>query len=232
MSAANLPFQLKIHMCLFKRKKKEEKKKMDFSGYDMVLSIKSICMYERLSGKSFFNFGEEDMGMLLYCTFYITNNREIKYETFLNMLEVDEITLWMAEKYKNILDVIQQFKSKEPPRAEETNEDAPELTMTDMATSLIVDYHLDAHYVMYEMKLWEIEPMYKACDSMVKRRYDEERLWAYIGVLPHVDGKKVQGPSDLIPFPWDKDKKEEASKTLEKNSATAMAFLGGKKDAG
>lgn len=204
---------------------------MDFSGYDMVLSIKSICMYERLSGKSFFDFNEEDMGMLLYCTFYITNNVEIKYETFLNMLEVDEITLWMADKYKDIFDVIQQFRSKEPPKAGETpEEEVKDLTMTDMATSLIVDYHLDAHYVMYEMRIWEIEPMYKACDTMVKKRYDEERLWAYIGVLPHIDGKKVKGPSELIPFPWDEDKEEEAKKALEKNTAAAMAFLGGQRN--
>ena len=232
MSAPAIPFSLKEKMGLFKKKKKEvaQKKKMDFSGYDMVLSIKSICMYERLSGESFFNFDEEGMGMLLYCTFYITNNVEIKYDTFLNMLEVEEIALWMAEKYKDILDVIQQFKSIEPENEEKPQGEAMNLTMTDMATSLIVDYHLDAHYVMYEMKLWEIEPMYRACDSMVKRRYDEERFWAYIGILPHVDGKKLKGPSDLIPFPWDKDSKEETMKKLNRDTAAAVAFLGGKKD--
>lgn len=222
-------------MRLFKKKSPvaEKKKKMDFTGYDMMLSIKSICMYERLSGESFFNFDEQGMGMLLYCSFYITNNVEIKYDTFLNMLEVEDIAFWMADKYKNILDVIQQFKSSEEPNTGDTqDEEVKSLTMTDMATSLIVDYHLDAHYVMYEMKLWEIEPIYKACDSSVKRRYDEERLWAYIGILPHVDSKKINGPSDLIPFPWDKDKKEEAKEKLNKNTAAAMAFLGGKKDAG
>lgn len=227
-----IPFSIKRYMRLFKRKKKE-KKKMDFSGYDMVLSIKSICMYERLSGESFFKFDTEGMGMLLYCTFYVTNNVEIKYETFLNMLEVEEIALWMADKYKDILDVIQQFKGEEVPKEEgKEHEETKELTMTDMATSLIVDYHLDAHYVMYEMKLWEIEPLYRACDTSVKRRYDEERLWAYIGILPHVDGKKLKGPSDLIPFPWDKDQKEEAMEKLNKNTAAAVAFLGGKKKDG
>lgn len=213
------------------KKKKPEKKKMDLSGYDIVLSIKSICMYERLSGKSFFNFAEEDMGMLLYCSFYTSNNIELKYETFMSMLEVDDITTWAIDKYKNILEVIQQFKSTNTSEGDgKTDEDAKELTMTDMATSLIVDYHLDAHYVMYEMKLWELEPMYKAADAAVKRRYEEERLWAYIDILPHMDGKKIKGPSDLIPFPWEKDKQKKIQEDLEKNTPAILAFLGGQKD--
>lgn len=201
---------------------------MDLSGYDMVLSIKAICMYEKLSGKSFFNFAEEDMAMLLYCSFYITNNVEIRYETFVNMLEVEDITYWAVEKYKNILEVIQQFKAVEGNSGDTEDKkdgDLKELSMTDMATSLIVDYGIDAHYVMSEMRLWEIEPMYRACDAMVKRRYEEQRLWTYIDIMPHIDGKKIKGPSDIIPFPWEKSRKEKAQSELEKNSAAAFAFL-------
>ena len=209
---------------MFRKKKKKEK--MDFSGYDIKLTIKAICMFEKLSGKSFFKFSEEDMGMLLYCTFYVTNQAEMKYEAFLNLLEVDEITLWAVEKYKNILDVIQQFKVDEAPQTDERNGgDVKDLSMTDMATSLIVDYHLDAHYVMYEMGLWEIEPMYRACDAAVKRRYEEQRLWTYIDIMPHIDAKKIKGPDDLLPFPWEKSRAEKTKEKLEKNSAAAFAFL-------
>lgn len=213
-------------MRLFKRKK--EVKKMDFGGYTIKLSIKSICMFERLTGKSFFSFGEEDVVALLYCTFYVSNDMQIRFETFVGMLENEQVAKWAVGKYKDLLDVIQQFKSNEA-TDEPTSGETSVMTMTDMATSLIVDYHLDAHYVMYEMSLWEIEPMYRACDSMVKRRYEEERLWAYIDVMPHIDGKKVKGPSDLLPFPWEK-KKESIEEKLEKNTAAAVAFLGGKKN--
>lgn len=214
-------------MGLFRRKKKE-KRKMDLSGYDMVLSVKAICMYEKLSGKSFFNFAEEDIAMLLYCSFYTTNNTEIKYETFLNMLEIDDLTSWAIEKYKNILEVIRQFKQKDTGEEKpDTQEDADikDLTMTDMATSLIVDYGIDAHYVMNEMRLWEIEPLYKACDAMVKRKYEEKRLWTYIDIMPHIDGKKIKGPTDILPFPWEESKKEKAKTELGKNSAAAFSFL-------
>jgi hypothetical protein len=233
MSALKPPISIKTDMRLFGKKKTPEKprKKMDFTGYDLKLTIKAICMYERLSGKSFFDVIDEDMGLLLYCSFDVTNNMEVKYETFLNMLEIEDVTSWAVEKYKNLLEVIQQFRRKE--EKEETPGEAgdiKDLTMTDMATSLIVDYHLDAHYVMYEMNLWEIEPMYQACDTMVKKRYEEERLWTYIDMLPHIDSNKLDGPQDLLPFPWEKDKKDKRKEELEKNSAAAFAFLGGNKN--
>lgn len=216
-------------MRLFKRKKKENK--MDFSGYTIKLSIKSICMFERLTRKSFFSFTEEDVMALLYCAFYTSNNMEIKYETFISMLENEKIATWAVNKYKDLLDVIQQFKKEDNTGTQGDGQvDTKELTMTDMATSLIVDYHLDAHYVMYEMGLWEIEPMYQACDASVKRRYEENRLWAYIDVMPHIDSKKIKGPNDLLPFPWEKTKKVSIEKQLEMNTAAAVAFLGGKKD--
>lgn len=233
------PFFCRLQPALFliKRdmwfRKKKKKTGIDLSDYDIILSIKSICMYERLSGKSFFNFMEEDMGMLLYCSFYVTNNVEIRYETFIGMLEVEDITKWAVDKYKNILEVIQQFKPSEEEDTEvegNPEEDIKKLTMTDMATSLIIDYHMDAHYVMYEMRLWEIEPMYRACEAAIRRRYEEERLWTYIDVMPHIDGKKIKGPADLLPFPWEKDSKTKAQEDLKKNSAAAVAFLTRKKE--
>ena len=234
MSAWKPPFDKKDCMRIFWKKKEKEpvKKKMDFSGYDMKLTIKSICMFERMSGKSFFRMSDDDMMMLLYCTFFTSNNVEINYGAFVRLLEVEEIAKWAISKYTDLLDVIKQFQSNaevvdEPVSGTEENK----LTVTDLATSLIVDYHLDAHYVMYEMDLWEIEPMYRACDTNVKRRYEEERLWTYIGVMPHIDGKKIKGPGDLIPFPWE-DKKGKAMEELNKNTAAAVAFLGGNSDEG
>lgn len=214
-------------MRLFGRKKKQA---IDFGKYDIRISIAALCMYEKMSGRSFFNIMEEDIVMLLYCAFCITNNVEIKYETFLVMLEGEETSRWVAEKYQAVLGYIGQFgKVQGSSATTEESGETKEMKMTDIATSLIVDYHLDAHYVMYEMKLWEIEPLYAACEVAIKRRYEEKRLWTYLDMLPHIDSNKVKGPADLIPFPWeDKDKKKE--KDLEQNTAAAVAFLGGNRD--
>jgi len=224
---------MKIFERLFKKKEEqvvipEKPKKMDLSMYKMKLSVKAICMYEKLSGKSFFDFENEDIAMLLYCTFYTSNELEIKYETFIGILDNEQIARWATLKYKDILDVLQQFPKKENTDtvANKTDDDA-KMTMTDLATSLIIDYHMDAHYVMYEMNIWEIEPLYGAADAMVKRRYEEERLWAYIDIMPHIDGKKVKGPETLLPFPWEKDmKKKKIEKNMQNNLYAVKHTIG------
>lgn len=218
-------------MSLFKRKKviPEKPKKMDLSMYKMELSVKAICMYERMSGKSFFKFDEDEVLRLLYCTFMASNKEQITYEMFLTMMENAEIAKWASKKYTSILEVVKQF-SKEGEKTEEKGEEEEQtLTITDLASSLIIDYHMDAHYVMYEMDIWEVEALYRACDSKVKRRYEEERLWAYINILPQVDSKKLKGPSDLLPFPWEKEEKKKKTERDMKNNEYAVKHTIGMK---
>lgn len=214
-------------MSLFKKQKvviPEKPKKMDLSMYKMKMSIKSICMYEKLSGKSFFKFSDEDVPLLIYCVFYTSNDLDIKMETFFGIMENPQIANWAVKKFKDLIEVNQQFKKEEEESEEGEKKEGEEnkMTMTDLATSLVIDYHMDAHYVMYEMNLWELEPYYKACDAMVKKRYEEERLWAYIDVMPHIDGKKVGSPEKLIPFPWEKDKKKKRAEENLKNNEYAI----------
>ena len=213
-------------MGLFKKKVVEvPKKRMDLSKYRMDFTIKAICMYERLSGRSFFDFAEEDIAMLLYCTFYVSNDIEIKYSIFEGILENPQFATWAASKYNDILEVMKQFKKEGNEGGGESG--TTKMMMTDLATSLIVDYHVDAHYVMYEMNIWEVEPLYEACDTMVKKRYEEERLWTYIQVLPQIDGKKIKGPDQLIPFPWEKEvKKKKAEKDLKNNTYAVKNLIG------
>lgn len=218
-------------MGLFKKKKQvvipEKPKRMDLSKYKMKMSIKAICMFERLSGCSFFRMSGEEAPYLMYSVFYTSNDIDMRFETFIGILENPQIAQWVVAKFADILEVVEQFRKEgdEPGEKKEDEEDV--ITMTDLATTLIADYHLDPHYVMSEMELWEIEPFFKACDAVVKKRYEEERLWAYIGVLPHIDGKKVKGPDQLLPFPWEKDmKKKKVEKDLENNMYAIKHTIG------
>lgn len=188
--------------------------------YRMKMTVKSICMFERLSEKSFFAFTDEDIPLLAYAIFYTSNDLDIKYETFLGIMENEQIARWAMEKLRDALEVNKQFKKEEVAGSGTTSNE--EMTMTDLATSLIIDYHMDAHYVMNEMCLWELEPMYKACDVSVKRHYEEERLWTYINVLPQIDGKKINAPDKLLPFPWEKEKKKKKAEENLKNNMYAI----------
>lgn len=212
----------------FKKKEVEVPKpqKMDFGNYNMRLTIKAICMYEKMSGNSFFRFDmANDIVVLLYCIFYTSNNVEIKYSTFVKMLENEQVSKWVALKYKDIIEGVQQFSKSDKEDVEDVENG--KLTMTDVATSLIIDYHVDAHYVMYEMNVWEVEPFFTACDASVKRRYEEQRLWTYLDVMPHIDTKKVKGPDQLLPFPWEKEmKKKKVEQDLKNNEYAIKHTIG------
>ena len=213
-------------------KEKEEpiiRKKMDLSKYKMKMTVKSICMFERLSGKSFFNFVDDDVPLLIYCTFYCSNDLEIKFETFLGIMDNQDIANWAVTKYTEILAVMQQFKanpsSGETTQTKDTSEEIT--TVTDLANTLIIDYVVDAHYVMFEMSLWEIEKMYEVVQTKIQNHYEEQRLWTYINIMPHIDGKKVKSPDKLLPFPWDQqNKKKKAEEGLKNNMYAVKHTIG------
>ena len=66
-------------------------------------------------------------------------------------------------------------------------------------------FGLDAHFVLYEMKLFEIGDYLKAIDEHKKEQMERDRLWTFYTILPHVDHKKLKKPQDLMPFPWEKE---------------------------
>lgn len=225
---------MKIFERLFKKKEEvvapPKPKKMDFSKYNMKFTIKSICMFEKLSGKSFFKFSEEDVPLLIYCAFYCSNDIDIKYETFMGIMANEQIASWVANKYMDMLEVMKQFR-KENTEGEKDDEkkegEEEKATMTDMANSLIINYGVDPHYVMYEMNTWEIEQMFEVVETKVQNHYEEARLWTYLTILPQVDGKKLNKPEKLLPFPWEEEaKKKKVEQDLKNNEYAIKHTIG------
>ena len=93
---------------------------------------------------------------------------------------------------------------------------------------MIVQYGVDAHYIMEEMELWQIEAMFRAVENTVKSKYEEERLWTYLTILPQVDGKKLNKPEKLLPFPWEKEEKIKRDENNIKNNEYAVKNLIGR----
>lgn len=202
--------------------------KMDLSMYKMKLNIKSICYFEKITGKSFFNFDEEDVLTLIYATF-LTNNPDtnITYSVFEGILGNEQISKWMIGKYQDVLSVVYQFNKSQ----EEVKEDKfimeNSSTMTDFATSLVIDYGMDAKYVMYDMDIWELQEYYEAVNTHIKREMEMERFWTYIKVMPHIDIKKCKGPEQLVPFDWEKEtRKKKQKRELENNRYAIQNMIG------
>ena len=217
---------------IFKKKdiKVIEKKKnvMDLSQYKMKLNIKSICYFEKISGKSFFSFTEEDVVHLLYATFLINNpETNITLSVFTGIMENEQIAKWIVTKYQEILSNMSQFNQEQEENQENKFSMESTNTMTDFATSLIIDYGMDARYVMYDMDIWEIQEYYEAVNTHIKREMELERFWTYIKVLPHIDSKKCKSPEKLVPFDWEKeDKKKKANQELENNRFAIQNMIG------
>jgi hypothetical protein len=200
-----------------------QKNKMDLSQYKMGLNIKAICYFEKITGKSFFGFGEEDIMHLLYACFLINNpETKISFNVFMGIMQNEQIAKWASSQFQDALGIIQQFnKSIEGQKEEKFSMDQTS-TMTDFATSLIIDYGMDAKYVMYDMDIWEIEEYFEAVNTRIKREMELERFWTYIKVLPHIDGKKCKSPEALVPFEWEKDAKKKRNEENLKNNEYAI----------
>ena len=219
---------------IFKKDKKEEIKviepennKMDLSQYKMNFNIKSICYFEKITNTSFFQFDDSNVLHLLYATFLINNpETKISFNVFESIMNNEKIAKWALTQFKDALSLIYQFNKAINDNREEKFSMASTTTMSDFATSLIIDYGMDADYVMYKMDIWEIEGYYEAVNTHIKREMEMERFWTYIKVLPHIDGKKCKSPEALVPFDWEReDKKKDAVKFMDENKDAIVAFF-------
>ena len=90
---------------------------------------------------------------------------------------------------------------------------------------------MDPHYVMYELQLWELSGIFQAIETQSKSEMEDKRFWSYLQIMPHVDSKKLKKPSDLLPFPWEKENRDKKLKQeFEDKSVSIAAFLNKQKD--
>ena len=224
---------LKWLKSLFKKKEikvvEPHKNKMDLSKYKINLNVKSICYFEKITGKSFFSFSEEDVMYLLYACFLINNpETKISYSVFMGIMQNEQIAKWASSQFQDALSLIHQFTKSIDKHKEEKLSIGQTSTMTDFATSLIIDYGMDAKYVMYEMDIWEIEEYFEAANTHIKREMEMERFWTYFKVLPHIDSRKCKSPEALIPFEWEKEERKKKAEQELKNNEYAIKNMIGK----
>ena len=207
---------------------------MDFSNYKLRLNIKSCCLYEQITGKNFLKLSnEEEVLELVYCCL-VANNPSLlmTYKVFQNLMTDKKVARWITKEYEKISEFNAQIRTKqvsEPATEEKKEEPVEELNITDIASTLIIRYGMDAHYVMYEMELWEIEPYLNAAEIKRKNELVTQRFWTYLTIAPNINTKKVRSPEELVPFDWEK-KKDDVKKTLDDNTASAVAFLRGNRN--
>lgn len=173
-----------------------------------MITVRDLLRYERLLGRSIFA-DEPDGATLIYCT---TPEAYTRY----TLDEWSRTTLgasaFMAEEAKELareLSALQQYSGLDTRderlevREEPTANSQEPRALTDVVTELLTEGVVPADYLLERAELWELTIYIDATQRKRQQRLERERLWSYMGLLPHIDSKKIKRPEDLIPFSWD-----------------------------
>ena len=191
--------------------------------YNIKLNIKSIIRFEQLTNKPFSKIDytcDEDVSKLLYCIILSNNDCDFTYLQFLQLLSNNKISKDITQRFQTICEVFSQFKDSDLEGEKECDTDSNnknrDTCIKDLAALLIIQGGLDVNYVMNELSLNDIPLYVKALNNKQRERMEEQRLWTFISILPHIDSKKLKSPADLYPFPWElEEKKKEEKKQVE-----------------
>jgi hypothetical protein len=186
------------------------------------LNLQAIRVAEKLLKKPFgeFDLSDENTSLTLMYAMVSENNEEVfTKDQFKYILEMRKMRSQIQKAVSDEMAYIDQFKGEVSDNKEKTP------YMGDLA-ALLITFGLDAHFVLYEMKLFEMGDYLKAIDEHKKEQMERDRLWTFYTILPHVDHKKLKKPQDLMPFPWEKEEIEkEALEQLKKDEEMFNKFM-------
>ena len=207
--------------------------------YKFKLNIRSIVLYERITGESFslFRADVERVIPLLYCIIAGNNDISFSYQDAIEYLFSDEEFMKdLSKKLEDSLKYQSQFTNStsykdelddqvEKEKKEDTGDPEKPVFISQLIPILVSDCGLSIEYVMNEMHYTEIDSFIHYKDEKYKSRMEEERLFTYLTMLPHIDSKKCKIES-ILPFSWEKEKKKkEGLKTIERDKEKFLEFM-------
>lgn len=197
---------------------------MDYKDLKIQLNMKTLMLFEQMGDKSFYNLSPADFNLLVYCALVSNNSIKVTYGQFELIMTNQKIAKSLVSKCQEELEFIGQFNPKKGNESEGEQGDSGKIT--DVVNALILNYNLDIDYVMNELKLWELPALVKGMEEKTKADMVEKRFWTYMTIWPHIDNKKIKGPEQLFPFPWEKEqKKQDNIKFMEDNRDAIRAFF-------
>lgn len=178
--------------------------------HEYKICLETFIRWEQLTGRSFqlMNYEDEgDLYKLLYCAYWVATGCEHSFEVFQKTVQQSPKFFNRAIKALTRYNTLaSQFASMTPAvqiadSSEKESQTPP--FMGDIAARLIVMGGMDARYVMREMTVEDMLMFVRALDDKQRQEAESQRLWTYLSMLPHVDGKKLNTPQKLLMFPWE-----------------------------
>lgn len=190
-------------------------------------TVRMIIRWEQLMKKPFSQMdysSKEDIDAFLYVM--NVDNTPYTFEVFKTALENDGIFKDMMLRLDRAMGIMAQFQKYES--SDDMQSEGASSGSIGEIVSMLVMSGLDAHYAMEEMDLCDLPLYIEAYERKRKEELENARLWTYISILPHIDGKKVSSPQVLYPFPWETDEmRRKAEKEMRENEEQLMKFLNG-----
>lgn len=192
------------------------------------LTMRTLIRWEQLRAKSFSLMDysdEEDMAALLYCSVLCCNpGMDCTLEEFKHTMQNEKLVKQMAQALARESTVMNQFRQADAEDGVANHEVTPG-RITDIISTLIMS-GLDIGFVMDEMQLCDLPLFISAYENKRKEQMESDRLWTYLGILPHVDGKKLPSARELYPFPWEMEEmKAQADKAIQEDSEKLEMFF-------
>lgn len=171
-----------------------------------MITVRDLLRYERLLGRSIFA-DEPDGATLIYCTTPEAYTRYTLAEWSRTTLGASAFMAREAKELARELAALQQYSGLDTrdESLEVRQERAEVRTLTDVVTELLTEGVVPADYLLERAELWELTIYIDATQRKRQQRLERERLWSYMGLLPHIDSKQIKRPEDLIPFSWDEE---------------------------
>ena len=196
-----------------------------------------MCLFEEITGKSWFKMTVDDTPTALYCA-YSANYPQYRtsFEAFSVMMQNKKFAKTLLADFEREiafngqLEFTKKMNSEAENKQNAGNEAETDINMAEIAAALVVRHGLSADYVMDKMEIWEIESYFRAGELKRQDELERERLWTFFQMLP-MAGKKLTSPDKLIQFEWEKKAKEDKGKAgIENNIELIRKVLGIKKN--
>ena len=197
-------------------------------NYKLKLNLRAAEIYEKLTNRSYFKiYGVDDMIFLAYAILVANNDIDFTFETFVKMLEQKKVANEVVSVMNRMVECQAQYKGDNGEREEGDNEEnVKEPRIMDFIKYLIVSNHLDPHFVLYDMEMWELGDYINACNDRRKDELVEKRLFSFLEMSPLRLPKNCKGPDDILPFTWEaEEKKKKQEEELAIQTKAALGLL-------
>ena len=190
------------------------------------LSLRAVCLYEQITARSFSSLDLSDgadVEALSYAMWYYATDEAQTIDRWRGALESPTLATHLAKELERVLSLLEQLSIQRASASSEGEGDAQPGYMTPIITRLA--YSLGADFVLNQMELWELPHYLESEEQRRRQELEEQRLFTWLSMLPHLSKDSARSAEELLPFPWEAERKE-AEQQLDLDVLGELALRG------